>query len=233
MRCSGGCGPASTCARTAVERQRPACVVRRAGAAAPSKRRLDRRLARAAAGPVRTAAPRHGAGSAAVASLTTISPAPRPPLLERRRRGGPVTSSSRCERPTRKSGRRRCARRPTCAAARRRRPSRCGPISRRSVAASRIAERQPRGVAVALEQQQQRVAAELQQAAAVLVGDLQQRAKHVPIASASCSAPSRPTRASRSDSVVKPETSTSDDGPSSVRTTRGGRSACRSSTRGT
>ena len=66
------------------------------------------------------------------------------------------------------------------------------------------------------EPEQQRVAAEFQQAAAVVVGDCSMSSKLCPMSSEICSAPSRPLRASASDSLVNPEMSTNTALPSLV-----------------
>ena len=226
MRCSGGCGPARTwrAARSTGSRGE---LARRHAPARPSSSRASgrRRRAQRAAGPGRS----RRRGSA--------------PGARRRRRADDDLARAAPPSPCARPSRRRRARRPAARGASRRRGSRWNtPLCTPTRHAQRDAAREPcrsgraraarcasptaraaraRRVAVALEEQQQRVAAELQQAAAVGVGDVEQRARSsVPIASASCSAPSRPARASRSDSVVKPEMSTNTSDPSIVRTDR-------------
>ena len=175
-----------------------------AGAGAAASSRTSAGGLRSSSMPGPFGAPTHPAGSnAAVSALTEISPA-RGAVLHRdqagpRRAGRPATRDA--TRPPRRSGT----------------TPECTPCDIRSVTfgagqvdpadvAQHVAHQHggaacARRVALAVEPQQQRVAAELEQAAAALVGDREHRLKTRPIASVICSAPSRPLRASCSDSL--------------------------------
>ena len=216
------CGAPAAAGRPARARAARSRARRRPATGSGAQSRVFRRLRRgarrapsaAAARPPR-AAPRQPAGSAAAAALlTTISPAPASLLHphDLGGRGGPVTSSSRWELADGEQVVLGAVHaRPTCAAAmpgrrprRSRGDSRSSPAHRDRAAAAPARRARRRRTAAAARRRRTSAARRRWRTRRA-----SSRSKQPPIASASCSAPSRPPRrASRSDSFVKPETST-------------------------